>query len=221
MIVPTDTVIPPRSETIITGKTEIVCRSGQVGMFEPSDSVTDHCNVMVARIVCRTNQGSVPVWVINVTNEALTLKEGMKVGLLHTDTEVANKAEHLGVMEDCGASPGSWAVDTLLTHLGLHQKGFEPLKMAAIRDLLLGNVSVFSTGDHVLGRTHLTLHQIDTGEAKPIKLLPRRVPLHLQQEVSENLKQMLDHDIVQPSHSPWAAPVVLVRKRDGGPWLLH
>ena len=98
--------------------------------------MTDHCNVMVARVVCRTNQGSVPVRVINVTNEALTLKEEMKLGLLHTDIEVANKADHLGVMADCGASPGSRAVDTFLTHLGLHQKGFEALEMAAIRDLL-------------------------------------------------------------------------------------
>ena len=67
-----------------------------------------------------------------------------------------------------------------------------------------------------MGRTHLTLHQIDTGDAKPVKLPPRRVPIHLQQEVTEHLKQMLANDIIQPSHSPWAAPVVLVRKRDGG-----
>lgn len=216
VIVPTDTVIPPRSETIITGKTEGVCGPSRVGMLEPSDSVADHCNVMVARVVCRTDQGSVPVRVINVTNEALTLKGGVKLGLLHTDIEVANKAEHWGATESSRASPGLWEVDTLLRHLGLHQKGFEALELAAIRDLLLRNLSAFSTGDHDLGRTHRTLHQIDTGDAKPVKLPPRRVPLHLQQEVSEHLKQMLDNDIVQPSCSPWAAPVVLVRKRDGG-----
>lgn len=185
-------------------------------MFEPSQSITENCNVMVARVVCRTNQGSVPVRVINVTNEALTLREGMKIGMLHTDIEVANKAEHLGGSDESKVLQGSWSVDTLLTQLGLNHKGFEAQEMAAIRDLLLRNLTVFSKGDHDLGRTHFTLHQIDTGGAKPVKLPPRRVPLHLQQEVSEHLKQMLDNDIVQPSHSPWAAPIVLVRKRDGG-----
>ena len=216
VIVSTNTVIPPRSETIIMGKMESVCAPGRVGMLEPSDSVANHCNVMVARVVCTIDQDSVPVRVINVTNEALTLKGGMKLGMLHTDIEVANRAEHLGGTDNSGAPSGSWSVDSLLSHLGLHQKGFEVQELAAVRDLLRRNLSVFSTGDHDLGRTHLTLHQIDTGNAKPVKLPPRRIPLHLQQEVAEHLKEMLDHDIVQPSHSPWAAPVVLVRKRDGG-----
>lgn len=75
---------------------------------------------------------------------------------------------------------------TLLENLGIHQKGFETLELTAIRDLLYRNLSVFISGDNDLGRTHLTLHQIDTGEAKPVKLPPRRVPLHLQHEVSEH-----------------------------------
>lgn len=76
-------------------------------------------------------------------------------------------------------------------------------------------MSVFSEGEGDLGRTHLTLHQIETGDAKPVKLPPLLVPLHLQHEMSDHLKQMLAK-IIQPSHSPWAAPVVLTRKRDGG-----
>ena len=59
----------------------------------------------------------------------------------------------------------------------------------------------------------LTPHEIDTGDAKPIKMHPRRVPLHLQQEVADNLKQMLDSGVISPSCSPWAAPVVLVKKK--------
>lgn len=61
----------------------------------------------------------------------------------------------------------------------------------------------------------MTQHQIDTGSARPIKMHPRRVPLHLQQEVADHIKQMLDNDIIRPSCSPWAAPVVPVRKKDG------
>lgn len=72
-------------------------------------------------------------------------------------------------------------------------------------------LSVFSTGDHDLGRTHLTLHQNNTGDAKPFKLPPCLVPLHLQKEVHDHVKQMQNYEIIQPSCSP----VVPVRKKDG------
>lgn len=110
----------------------------------------------------------------------------------------------------------SWNVESLLKHFGFEHKGFSPSDLLAVREMLYRHLSMFSTGDHDLGRTHLTLHPIDTGDAKPVKLPPRRVPLHLQQEVSDHIKDMLKNDIIQPSCSPWAAPVVLVRKRGGG-----
>ena len=213
--VPVDTVIPPRSETIIEGRVGGVMAPGREGMFEPADSVSEHCNVMVARVVCKVEQGSLPVRVINVTDDALTLKGGVKVGTLHTDIEVGKKAEHLGMTDTGEGSPVSWSTDSLLDHLGLTQKGFEAPELSIVRDLLYNNLEAFSTGDNDLGRTQYTMHQIDTGEERPVKLPPRRVPLHLQHEVSEQVKKMLDNDIIQPSRSPWAAPVVLVRKKDG------
>lgn len=122
----------------------------------------------------------------------------------------------MGVAEAKGVSRLPWTTDTLFTHLGLHQKGFEARELSAISDLLCKNLSVFTSEENDLGRTHLTLHQIDTGEAKPVKLPPRWVPLHLQHEVSKHLKQMLENDIIQLSHSPGAALVVLVCKQDPG-----
>lgn len=215
VIVPEDTVIPPRSEAIIPGKVEKALGPGLEGMFEPLDSASNQCDIMIARVVCKVQQGILPVRVINVTEEALTLKEGMRVGTLHIDVEVGCKAEPLTGQD--GVVPNvQWTADRLMTHFGLHQRGFAPADLTDIYTLLQKNVSVFSTGEGDLGRTHLTLHKIDTGDAQPIKLPPRRVPIHLQQEVSDHLKQMLANNIIQPSHSPWAAPVVLVRKRDGG-----
>lgn len=65
-----DTVIPPRSEAIIAGRVEHAIGPGQEGMLEPAESVSNHCNVMVARVVCKVEQGTLPVRVLNVTNDA-------------------------------------------------------------------------------------------------------------------------------------------------------
>lgn len=216
VIVLEDTVIPPRSEVIIAGKVDNAFQPSCEGMLEPSDSLSSQCDVMIARVVCRVERGTLPIRVINVTKDALKLKQGMRLGTLHTDIEVGCKAEPLGTGEEEDGPNEPWSVDKLIAHFGLLDRNLAPSELTAIRDMLRKNMSVFSEGEGDLGRTHLTLHQIDTGDAMPVKLPPRRVPLHLQQEVSDHLKQMLENNIIQPSCSPWAAPVVLVRKRDGG-----
>ena len=57
---------------------------------------------------------------------------------------------------------------------------------------------------------------IDTGDARPIRQMPRRVPHHLKAEVDKQLDEMLRQGVIEPSYSPWASPICLVRKKDGG-----
>ncbi|KAK4469996.1 hypothetical protein MN116_000019 [Schistosoma mekongi] len=64
------------------------------------------------------------------------------------------------------------------------------------------------------GRTRAVWHEIDTGDHKPIKQYPRRVPIHYQPELDKMIKEMLKHKVIRPSTSPWASPIVLVKKKD-------
>ena len=65
------------------------------------------------------------------------------------------------------------------------------------------------------GRTTLTEHTIETGAAFPTRQHPYRLPQAYKGVVQEELKEMLAEGIVEPSASEWAAPIVLVRKKDG------
>ena len=56
---------------------------------------------------------------------------------------------------------------------------------------------------------------VDTGDAQPLRQPPRRIPFAARQEVSKQLTMMLQTRVIQPSTSPWASTVVLVRKKDG------
>ena len=56
---------------------------------------------------------------------------------------------------------------------------------------------------------------IDTEEAQPKQVPPRRTPLAARHEIATQLKRMQDQGVIQPSCSPWASTVVLVRKKDG------
>ena len=67
-----------------------------------------------------------------------------------------------------------------------------------------------------LGTTDLAEHRINTGDHAPIRQPARRMPIALRDQVEQMVGEMLSQDIIVPSASPWANPVVLVRKKDGG-----
>ena len=74
---------------------------------------------------------------------------------------------------------------------------------------------MFSLEDNERGETNLVQLEIDTGDAQPRRQHPRRLPYVAKQEVARQLQTMQEAGIIQPSISPWASPVVLVRKKDG------
>jgi len=65
------------------------------------------------------------------------------------------------------------------------------------------------------GRTSMGEHDIRTGGAGPIRLQPYRLPHAYRDTVKEELQAMEREGIIEPSASEWAAPIVLVRKKDG------
>ena len=82
-------------------------------------------------------------------------------------------------------------------------------------DFLAAHNHAFSLSDNERGETDLVQMEIDTGDAYPKKQPTRRVPFALRQEVARQLEKMQENGVIQPSISPWASPVVLVKKRDG------
>ena len=67
----------------------------------------------------------------------------------------------------------------------------------------------------VPGKTMLVEHHIRTGEARSIRLPPYRIPHAYREVVKEEIDQMLEQGLIEPSASEWSAPIVLVKKKDG------
>ena len=81
--------------------------------------------------------------------------------------------------------------------------------------MLLSFADVFALDDKQLGRTDKLKYSINTKETHPFHQQPRRLPPFRKEEVHQLLDDMLLRDIIQPSTSPWASPIVLVKKKDG------
>ncbi|KAG1224142.1 hypothetical protein G6F67_009555 [Rhizopus microsporus] len=58
-------------------------------------------------------------------------------------------------------------------------------------------------------------HVIHTGDAKPINRPPFKMSPKELDELQKQLKELLDVGFIRPSSSPWGAPVLFVRKKDG------
>ena len=76
--------------------------------------------------------------------------------------------------------------------------------------------NTFSLLEGERGEAALTEMSIETGDATPKRQPARRVPFALRQEVAKQLAKMQKEGVIQPSSSPWASAIVLVRKKDGG-----
>ena len=81
-------------------------------------------------------------------------------------------------------------------------------------EFLKKNSNVFAKSEFDLGRTGLVKHVIDTGENKPFKQQLHRNPMAYLPVIDEHVDKMLQNGIFEPSSSPRASNVVLVRKSD-------
>ena len=80
------------------------------------------------------------------------------------------------------------------------------------------NLKLYSYSDVMRsepGRTTITEHRIPLKSSKPIRLPPYRLPHAYRTTVRNEIAKMLEAGVIEPSNSEWAAPVVLVSKKDG------
>ena len=81
--------------------------------------------------------------------------------------------------------------------------------------LLLLSHDAFALIEAERGETDLLQMQIDTGNSLPQYQPARRTPFAVREEIARQLNQMQQQGVINPSSSPWASPVVFVRKKDG------
>ena len=82
-----------------------------------------------------------------------------------------------------------------------------------MENLLDRHQDVFAKDSSELGLTTLVEHKIETGNAVPVKQLPRRLSNSLRTVEEDQVEEMLENNIIKPSNSPWSSPIVLVRKK--------
>ncbi|GAQ93472.1 hypothetical protein KFL_015570010, partial [Klebsormidium nitens] len=92
-----------------------------------------------------------------------------------------------------------------------------PEQKKNLLDVLKRHPHAFSKDPSDLGLVKGYTHRIDTGDIKPIREGPRNHSPFEKDEIDRQMKPMEDYNVVRRSSSPYAAAVVLARKK-GGKW---
>ncbi|CAI2187313.1 6611_t:CDS:2 [Funneliformis geosporum] len=90
-----------------------------------------------------------------------------------------------------------------------------------ITNKLVNNNEEYEDEDLTARRHYVVLtypienHHISVENPMPIRQRAYQVAFLEQEFIKEEVDRMLEHNLIQRSESPWASPVVLVRKKNG------
>lgn len=88
----------------------------------------------------------------------------------------------------------------------------------AVRRLIATFADIFNDGVRPLTTTNLLKARLDTGDAVPISIPPRRAAPQMREAMREEVERLEKDGIIEPSMGSWSAPVVMVRKKGGTQW---
>ncbi|GFU41615.1 retrovirus-related Pol polyprotein from transposon 412 [Trichonephila clavipes] len=193
--------IPPRTEIIVPGYigNDVSFNSGLIGSAENKAN-----GLLIASTLVDLSRKTIAVRICNVTEKPRVFQKGEVLATCSPVTCVCKSSSLL-----LSNSPQQLTPDLL------ENAELSPEQKSSAERLFQEFEDVFSRNSSDIGHTTVTQHRIDTADHPPIKQHPRRLPFAKQEEVGTLLREMQENDIIEPSSSPWASPIVLVRKKDG------
>ena len=205
------TTIPAGHEAIIMGTIDKKFKSNKIGIVEAEDAKYQLAKkgLIVARTLVETGE-LVPVRVFNPSASNKVIRKNTRLGTL----SVVDK-EEIENQPTYSCERYREVPEHLKDLLARSTKDLPENYHENVVELLTEFQDIFVKHDGDLGRTNLVEHHIDTGRQRPIRQRPRKHPLGQREEIKEQVSKMLDKGIIEPTDSPWASNVVLVRKKDG------
>lgn len=211
-------IIPPSTEIIAPAVLEHPAAKGTTGIIEPRQEFMERYQLAgAAELVNVWDNNSVPIRLLNPTNQPIQIYRKTRLGQISfVDNEIATFNLHKSDLQAEASREVPTAVDCdPPAPFDIHTDGLTQDQQNQIQALLTKYKDVFAYTADQLGRCSIVKHTIDTGDNAPIRLRPYRTTPANKEEIDKQINEMLKNDVISPSTSPWASPVVLVKKSDG------
>ena len=194
-----DVTLPPRSETIlpVTIKNDF-CENGSFAT-EPATSQLP-AGVIISKSVSQLSrfQRSTCIRLCNTSDDQLQISYRQPVVKV-VEVATINSLKTVS------------SLDKILSEVKIGTT--EPVHREQIIALITKYKDVFASDNEPLRKTHDIEFNINTGSSPPVAQQRYRTPYFLRDEMKRIIDHNVDTGLMEPCSSPWAAPVLLVKKQ--------
>ena len=207
--------LPAGHEAIILGKNDFDDHTllKKAGIFEPSQSFCDKQTVLAFNTLSELQQDAIPARILNPGEDRMIYK-GSTLGtftILQDDTfaqrtvAIQSKQKHTALTK--------YDLESILHRA---KPGTNESSYAKFAQLLRDFSVFFSKDEWDIGKRELVQHRIQVYPGSTtVKLPNRQMPMHFKTDLREKLDKFLEHELIEPCHSPYSAPAILVPRKNG------
>ena len=204
--------IQPHTEMVFPVKCKANIPDNITGITSGVNTLV-HLGAITAKCVTVSSNSTVPIRVLNPTNHSINIPKGTRVGTFN------RLKPHETIHLPSNTDPAYPIKPTQTTHqrpqIDLSNSQLSEQQKQQLNDLLDTYSDVFVGSDGRLGHCSKISHTITLEpNTRPVKHAPYRTGPVQTQAIEDQMDDYLIQNIISESNSPWAAPIVLVRKKD-------
>ena len=217
--------IPPECSVVVDAYVS-KCVPFTLAVIEPLRN-SDHLPVGVVVASTLVEVGKVfPVRIDNMSSKGCVLRPNTRIGVLrgvdgledgsnNLQFHVSVNEIHVNINTTVASHDISKTSDTYTVPIDLSEFDGSEEQLTQTKRLIQKHKDIFAKHDFDLGDTDTVKHNIKTNQTEPVSQTFRRIPPNQYNEVKKHIQQLIDHGIIVESCSPYSAPIVLARKKDG------
>ena len=223
----TATTIGPHEEAVIPAMIDAAdsYSKGESILLEPRNG-EGMGPLIGARVLIDYSSATVPVLVANLSSQPVIIARNKiladdtparpvlsaSVGPNRSDPVISNRVVSSTSANSAIQKPELTPIEQAMATA---DASLSPEQRSKLMELLSKHASVFSAGPEDMGRTNLIYHKIELEQSEPVRQGLRRIP-HEQIKVLKNeVDKLQKMGAIEQSHSPFASPTILVKKKDG------
>lgn len=212
-------VIPPKCRLIYRLPVPSIQGSFS-GLIEPNHKTMKFKNIGIARSLSCIRNGELPIEFTNFKSRSIEIQKGMSLGNLipySSDYFYCHAPEMniSAVREEKEVS--NEEIDKFFRGFDFSKTRIPKQQMLSLQELLFHYRDVFEENEGSMSSIPSVQHHIELLDPNvtPIREKLRRTTPVQKAVISKEIDDMLANNVIEPSQSPWAAAIHLVKKKDG------